>query len=94
MRTDWQHRMPGPLFVFAFIVATLIGAAIHLLVGGDARRLALFLICSWFGFAGGQIIAQLLNFTIAPIGALHIIPASIMAVGCCIGIHVFTRKRA
>ena len=33
--------MPGPSIVFSFILATLYGAAFHLVSGGDARRLAL-----------------------------------------------------
>jgi hypothetical protein len=85
--------MPGPLFVFAFMASTLVGAAFHLFVGGDARRLALFLLCSWFGFAIGQMVAQSLGIIIFPIGSLHILPASLTALGCCIGVQIFTSKR-
>ncbi|NOG49440.1 MAG: hypothetical protein HND48_08340 [Chloroflexi bacterium] len=38
--------MPGPGLVFAFALATLYGALFHFIFGGDARRLAVFLLAS------------------------------------------------
>jgi uncharacterized membrane protein YeaQ/YmgE (transglycosylase-associated protein family) len=72
--------MPGPNFTFAFIVATLWGAAFHVLVGGDARRLTLYLLAGWVGFALGQMIGSSLQLGLLMIGELHLVPASVGAV--------------
>lgn len=69
--------MPSPSIVFSFIVATLYGSTFHLIVGGDARRLALFLLASWVGFPLGQIIGEVMNLNLATIGAVHLFTASL-----------------
>lgn len=69
--------MPSPNFTFAFIVATLISSVFHLIVGGDARRLALLLLAGWVGFALGQFFAQTFGIEIYPIGNTRIVVASI-----------------
>ncbi|GAB4443731.1 MAG: hypothetical protein Kow00120_13200 [Anaerolineae bacterium] len=71
--------MPSPAFVFGFILATLYGAAFHLFVGGDARRLALFLLAAWLGFVLGQVIGAALNVTILDIGPIHTLTATLGA---------------
>jgi hypothetical protein len=67
--------MPGPNFTFAFIIATLFGAGFHLLVGGDARRLTMYLLAGWIGFATGQMAGNTLTGSVS-VGELHIFPAS------------------
>jgi hypothetical protein len=69
--------MPGPTIVFSFILATLYGAAFHLVSGGDARRLALFLLAAWLGFALGQGFGEMVNVSLMDIGALHMLPATV-----------------
>nr|PZN54509.1 MAG: hypothetical protein DIU68_10410 [Chloroflexota bacterium] len=64
---------------FAFIVATLYGALFHLIVGGDARRLALFLLAGWLGFAVGHMLGVTLQIDILNIGALRVFSATIGA---------------
>ncbi|MFO7320166.1 MAG: hypothetical protein DIU68_000420 [Chloroflexota bacterium] len=71
--------MPGPTLTFAFIVATLYGALFHLIVGGDARRLALFLLAGWLGFAVGHMLGVTLQIDILNIGALRVFSATIGA---------------
>ena len=71
--------MPGPSFTFGFIVATLFGAAFHLLVGGDIRRLALFLLAGWLGFSLGHLLGTTLEINILNIGPLRIVAASVGA---------------
>ena len=90
---DWQHTMLGPLFVFAFTVATLIGASFHLIFGGDARRLALFLLAAWIGFALGHTAGQSFGIALFSIGELSIIPAVIGAVFSLIMVLIFTSER-
>jgi hypothetical protein len=64
---------------FGFICATLIGAIFHFIVGGDARRLALFLLSAWIGFGLGHIIGVMFAMNIMNIGPLRIVAASIGA---------------
>jgi uncharacterized membrane protein YjjP (DUF1212 family) len=68
--------MPDPIFTFGFIVATLIGAVFHLVVGGEARRLALFLLASWLGFALGQVLGRSLNVQLLMLGEIHLFSAA------------------
>src|SRR5262249_27041139 len=42
--------MPSPSVTFGFILATLYGALFHLVLGGNARQLALYLLAGWLGF--------------------------------------------
>jgi len=68
--------MPGPGLVFAFILSTLYGVFFHLAWGGDARRLALFLLCSWLGFGIGQVLGLVLEIDLLRLGALRVLPAT------------------
>lgn len=65
---------------FGFIVATLYGTGFHLVVGGDVRRLAAFLLAGWVGFIAGHFAGVVLDFEIMNIGALCILPASFGAI--------------
>jgi uncharacterized membrane protein YjjP (DUF1212 family) len=62
----------SPALALGFILATLYGAAFHFLVGGDARRLAFFLIAGWVGFLLGQYVGTAFGITLLSIGALHV----------------------
>lgn len=72
--------MLSPIITLGFILATLFGAAFHLVVGGDARRLALFLLCGWIGFGLGQLIGVTLGINFLNIGSLRIVTASAGAI--------------
>jgi len=71
--------VPDPITTFAFILATLFGAVFHLIVGGDARKLALYLLAGWIGFGAGHATGILMNINILNIGTLHIFSAAIGA---------------
>lgn len=71
--------MPGPTFTFAFIIATILGALFHLIFGGDARRLALFLLASWIGFALGHIWGVTFEINLFNIGSLRTFSAFVGA---------------
>jgi uncharacterized membrane protein YeaQ/YmgE (transglycosylase-associated protein family) len=68
--------MPAPAVIFGFLLATLFGASFHFLLGGDARRLALFLLAGWIGFALGQIAGDLFQIDFASVGILNFCPAT------------------
>ncbi|GIV81152.1 MAG: hypothetical protein KatS3mg051_0506 [Anaerolineae bacterium] len=83
--------MPSPTFVFSVIVATLYGAGFHLVSGGDARRLALFLLASWLGFALGHSAGEVLGVTLLDIGPLHMLSATVGAWLALVVARVLTR---
>lgn len=85
--------MPGPTATFAFIIATLLGAGFHFLVGGDVRRLALFLLAGWVGFTLGHMVGALFEIDILNIGTLHIVSASAGALVALSAAFVLTSAR-
>ncbi len=64
-------------YLLAFILSTLYGAGFHLWLGGSARRMLLYLMSAWVGFAVGHLAGGWVGFTIWSAGPLHVIPASI-----------------
>lgn len=83
--------MPSPALIFSFILATLYGSVTHLVVGGDARRLALLLLAGWLGFALGQMLGELLSFSAMTIGQVHLGSATVGAGIALVVIWFFTR---
>jgi uncharacterized membrane protein YeaQ/YmgE (transglycosylase-associated protein family) len=74
-----KTMMPAPALTLGFILATLYGALFHLIVGGDARRLAMFLLAGWLGFALGHVLGTAMNIRILNIGSLHVVSATLGA---------------
>ncbi len=68
--------MPSPAVTFAFILATVYGAVFHLLVGGDVRRLALYLLAGWLGFAVGDFAGRMLGVEVFKIGQINAFSAT------------------
>lgn len=85
--------MPGPAITFGFILATLYGAVFHVVFGGDVRRMALFMLAAWSGFALGQVLSITLALNILVVGSLHVGPASLCALGALLFIHLLTRSQ-
>jgi uncharacterized membrane protein YeaQ/YmgE (transglycosylase-associated protein family) len=90
---DWQHTMPQPIYVFAFVIATLLGALAHLIRGGGAQRLAVFLLAGWFGFWLGHLAGTTLTIDVFAIGELRIVPAVIGAVFALVVASIFSSGR-
>lgn len=65
--------------ILGFLLATAYGAGFHFLVGGAARRIILYLVAAWIGFALGHIVGDLLNLTWLRLGALQLFSASVGA---------------
>jgi hypothetical protein len=84
--------MPSPSVVFSFILATLYGAAFHLVSGGDARRLALFLLAAWLGFGLGHSFGEIVNMSFMDIGPLHMLPATVGAWLALVVARLLTRQ--
>ncbi len=85
--------MPAPSVIFGFVIATLFASTFHVLSGGDARRLALFFLASWMGFALGHITGDLLNVELLDIGPLNMLNATVGAYVALIVALILTRKR-
>lgn len=85
--------MPGPTITFGFMLATLYAAVFHVVAGGDVRRLALFMLASWFGFALGQMMATSLELNILLVGEVHAGPASLCALVALLLNYLLTRPR-
>jgi hypothetical protein len=58
-------------------LATIYGAGFHWWQGGGARRLALYLLAGWLGFALGQVVGNALGLTILMIGPLNFLTATL-----------------
>jgi len=84
--------MPNPVFIFAFVIATMYGLGFHVILGGNARRMVLFIVTSWVGFLLGQYVGGYLDISVLRIGVIHLLPASVTAVGLLIFAHVLTTE--
>jgi uncharacterized membrane protein YeaQ/YmgE (transglycosylase-associated protein family) len=62
-------------------------------VGGDVRRLALFLLSAWVGFTLGQLLGVLFMVDILNIGTLRIVTATFGALIALVAAHILTSAR-
>jgi len=67
--------MTIPALFLGFVISTLTGALFHLIVGGKAGKVLLFLILGWVGFWAGHFLAELAGIAVGSIGPLHIAAA-------------------
>lgn len=65
--------------VLALLLATAYGALFHFLTGGTTRRLLLYILSAWLGFAAGHFIGQVLQVEWLKLGPLNLLSASIGA---------------
>jgi uncharacterized membrane protein YeaQ/YmgE (transglycosylase-associated protein family) len=72
--------MTLPTLLFAFILSTLYGAGFHLWQGGGARRLLLYLLAGWLGFALGHFVGEWLGLRLLAVGALNTFTATLGSV--------------
>jgi uncharacterized membrane protein YeaQ/YmgE (transglycosylase-associated protein family) len=85
--------VPAPTLTFAFILATVLGALFHLIMGGDARRLALFLLAGWIGFGLGHLIGAALGINLFNVGTLRLVSATLGAIIALVAAAFFTSSR-
>jgi hypothetical protein len=64
--------MTFPAIVFSFFLASLFGSLLHLWRNGGLFRLVLYLVLSWIGFFGGQILAETLSIRFLEMGTIHL----------------------
>jgi uncharacterized membrane protein YjjP (DUF1212 family) len=71
--------VPNPPVILGFLLATLYGALFHLIFGGNTRRMALYLLAGWLGFALGQIFGGLSGLEALRIGPINTLAATLGA---------------
>jgi hypothetical protein len=64
-----------PAVYLGLLIATLLGAAFHLLRGGTLARLLLYLSTAWVAFFAGNWISGLLHWELGRVGSLNLFPA-------------------
>jgi hypothetical protein len=65
--------------VLGFLLATAYGAGFHVLLGGPARRIVLYVLAAWVGFTLGHFIGDFFDITLMTLGAVHLVSASLGA---------------
>ncbi len=61
-----------PALLLAVMIAVLYGALYHLLRGGGAGRLLMYLVLSVLGFAAGHVIGAWRGWVFLPLGLLNL----------------------
>lgn len=84
--------MPEPITIFSLIVATLFGASFHVVIGGDVRRLALFLLAGWIGFVLGHVLGSIVGLSFLAIGALNTFSAALGSLIALVFTLLLTRR--
>ncbi len=69
--------MTLPSLLFALLIALFYGALYHLIRGGGAWRLLLYLFLGVFGFALGQLLGLWRGWILFPVGSINLGLASI-----------------
>jgi uncharacterized membrane protein YeaQ/YmgE (transglycosylase-associated protein family) len=62
----------SPALSFSLLLATLCGALVHLIFGGDGGQLLTDVLASWAGFAIGQAVGDVFGIVVGSIGPVHI----------------------
>ena len=65
--------------VLGFLLATAYGAGFHLLMGGPAKYILLYILAAWIGFGLGHFLGDLLNIELLKLGVIHLLSASLGA---------------
>ena len=63
--------------VLALLMATAYATLFHLLIGGPIKRLFLYILVSWLGFAVGHFLGDMLQIDWLKLGPLNLLSASI-----------------
>jgi len=72
----------SPSFVFSFLLASLYGAVFHFIWGKRWRDLVVYWIAALVGFAIGQIVFDLLGFSIYIIGEVRVVESTVVCWVC------------
>ena len=70
--------LAAPL-VLGFLLSTAYGTGFHVLIGGPAKHILLYVLAAWVGFTLGHFLGDLLNISLLKLGVLHLLSASLGA---------------
>jgi hypothetical protein len=65
--------------VLGFLLATAYGAGFHVILGGRAGRILLYILAAWIGFTIGHLLGDFLDISLFKLGAVHLFSASLGA---------------
>jgi hypothetical protein len=85
--------LPTPTLTFAIVLATLLGALFHLVSGGDGRRMILYLLSAWVGFALGHIVGVVFEIDLFNVGTLRAASAALGALVALVAARFLGRTR-
>ena len=63
--------------IFGFLISTTYGSGFHVVLGGPARHITLYMVAAWLGFMLGHFIGDYLNITLLQLGVIHLFTASL-----------------
>lgn len=69
-----------PVLIFGSLIASLLGALIHLVAGGKLLRLIFCIIFSWIGFWGGNYLGLRFNLEILKYGQVNYGPSILLSI--------------
>ncbi len=76
--------MTIPGILFGSLIGALVGGLLHLVVGGHPARIFLYIAFGIAGFWFGQILAEIMGWTLLSYGTLHLgvaLPICILTTG-------------
>lgn len=85
--------MPTPTLVFAALLATLVGAVFHFIIGGSVRRLLFYIWASWVGFGVGHLVGVLIGINALNVGTLRLFSALVGALAALVAVSFLARAR-
>lgn len=59
-----MENITTPIFYFGSLIGCLVGAAVHLIAGGNLLRLVFCILFAWLGFWAGNFAANRIGFEI------------------------------
>jgi hypothetical protein len=72
----------SPSGVFSFLLSSLYGAVFHFIWGKRWRDLAVYWVAAVLGFVIGQIVFDLLGFSLYMVGQVRVVESTIVSCVC------------
>ena len=72
----------SPSGVFSFLLASLYGAVFHFIWGKRWRDLAVYWIAAVLGFVIGQVVFDLLGFSVYMVGQVRVVESTVLSWVC------------
>ena len=70
----------SPALTFSLMLGSTYGIVAHLILGGNVRRMFVYILASLIGFAIGQGVGQVMAINSLAMGQINILPATLGAI--------------